>query len=403
MPPTQAAAAQVQAELAREELRRLGHHQQPVADGDEADGRRDHDHPGERVAVPALQGDDPPLVEDDRRRRRGRATRPMSSATFARAVDSHPFALVAENGGPRFVAYQGRKTARTSSSPARTPTAGAPRRPGSGRRRAVPRRGDGRGVDTAATVPPWSARVPVLVSRAVSRRPDFFILGAPKCGTTALSEYLRRHERIFVSTPKEPHYFCDDFDYYYAPGQRTEEHYLRLFEEAGDAHLAVGEASVWYLYSHTAARRIMEFDPAARVIVMVRNPVELVPSLHSQLRYMLDEVEPDPARAWELQAARARGEGLPATVRVPEFLQYGEAARLGAQVRRVLDTVPREQVKVLVFDDLRADTGDGLPRRARHSSACPTTGAASSPGSTRTRSTGPPRWRASPSGRPRPS
>ena len=123
------------------------------------------------------------------------------------------------------------------------------------------------------------------------------------------------------------------------------------------SHLAVGEASVWYLYSRTAARNIMEFDPDARVIVMVRNPVELVPSLHSQLSYMLDEREPDPAVAWGLQAARARGEGLPSTVRVPEFLQYGEAALLGAQVRRVLDVVPREQLKVLIFDDLRADTG----------------------------------------------
>ncbi len=160
-----------------------------------------------------------------------------------------------------------------------------------------------------------------------------------------------------MSTPKEPHYFCDDFDYYYAPGQRTLDHYLGLFADAGEQHRAVGEASVWYLYSRTAARNIIEFDPAARVIVMVRNPVELVPSLHSQLSYMLDEAEPDPAVAWELQAARARGEGLPATVRVPEFLQYGEAARLGAQVRRVLEVVPREQVKVLVFDDLRADTG----------------------------------------------
>ena len=191
----------------------------------------------------------------------------------------------------------------------------------------------------------------------MARRPNFFILGAPKCGTTALSEYLRQHERVFVSTPKEPHYFCDDFDYYYAPGQRTEEHYLRLFADAGDEHLAVGEASVWYLYSRAAARNIMAFDPGARVIVMVRNPVELVPSLHSQLSYMLDETEPDPAEAWELQASRARGEGLPPTVRVPEFLQYGEAARLGAQVRRLLEVVPREQVKVLVFDDLRADTG----------------------------------------------
>jgi len=191
----------------------------------------------------------------------------------------------------------------------------------------------------------------------VARRPNFFILGAPKCGTTALSEYLRRHPRVFVSTPKEPHYFCEDFDYYYAPGERTEEHYLRLFADADESHLAVGEASVWYLYSRTAARNIMEFDPAARIVVMVRNPVELVPSLHSQLTYMLDETEPDPAVAWELQEARSRGEGLPSTVRVPGFLQYGEAARLGAQVRRVMEVVPREQLKVLVFDDLRADTG----------------------------------------------
>jgi hypothetical protein len=94
-----------------------------------------------------------------------------------------------------------------------------------------------------------------------------------------------------------------------------------------------------------------------RVIVMVRNPVELVPSLHSQLRYMLDENEPDPEAAWRLQEQRARGERLPSTVRVPEFLQYGAAAALGAQLARVYEHIPRERVKVLVFDDLRADTG----------------------------------------------
>ena len=191
----------------------------------------------------------------------------------------------------------------------------------------------------------------------MARRPNFFILGAPKCGTTALSEYLRRHPRAFVSQPKEPHYFCGDFDYYYAPGERSEEHYLRLFDAATDAHDAVGEASVWYLYSADAARDIAAFDPGARVVVMLRNPVELVPSLHSQLLYMLDEDEPDPARAWELQEARRRGERVPSHARVPEFLQYGEAARLGAQLARVYEALPPEQVLVLVFDDLREDTG----------------------------------------------
>jgi uncharacterized protein with GYD domain len=141
-----------------------------------------------------------------------------------------------------------------------------------------------------------------LVTSGVVPRPNFVILGAPKCGTTALSEYLREHPRVFVSRPKEPHYFCDDWDYYYAPGERTQEHYLHLFDDATDDHLAIGEASVWYLYSTTAARNIAAFDPAMRVIVMVRNPVELVPSLHSQLRYMLDEDEPDPERLLEVNA-----------------------------------------------------------------------------------------------------
>jgi hypothetical protein len=206
-----------------------------------------------------------------------------------------------------------------------------------------------------AVVPPAAAAA--LSLPAVARRPNFVILGAPKCGTTALSEYLRRHERVFVSTPKEPHYFCDDFDYYYAPGQRTLDHYLHLFDDADERHLAVGEASVWYLYSATAARNIMEFDPAMRVIVMVRNPVDLVPSLHSQMSYMLDEDEPDVEAAWRLQEARARGERVPGAARVPAFLQYGAAASLGAQLRRVREHVPEDQLKVLVFDDLRVDTG----------------------------------------------
>ena len=62
-------------------------------------------------------------------------------------------------------------------------------------------------------------------------RPNFFIVGAPKCGTTALSEYLREHPNAFLCQPKEPHYFATDF-----PTHRyvtKEEAYLKLFREAG--------------------------------------------------------------------------------------------------------------------------------------------------------------------------
>lgn len=188
------------------------------------------------------------------------------------------------------------------------------------------------------------------------KRPNFFIVGAPKCGTTALSEYLREHPRVFVTRPKEPHFFSRDFPYYYAPGQATLDHYLRLYEDADGGHLAVGEGSVWYLYSRRAVPEILAFDPAARIVAMVRNPVEMVPSLHSQMRYMRDENE-DLETAWRLQDERRRGREIPRTCRVPAFLLYGEAASLGAQVERLLEIVPSGQAKVIVFDDFRADAG----------------------------------------------
>ena len=183
---------------------------------------------------------------------------------------------------------------------------------------------------------------------------------------------------MFVSRPKEPHYFCDDWDYYYAPGERSEEHYLRLFDDATDDHLAVGEASVWYLYSATAARNIAAFDPAMRVIVMVRNPVELVPSLHSQLRYMLDEDEPDPERAWDLQEARAAGE-RPAADRpgagVPPVRRGGEPRRPAPAGVRVLPARAGEGAR-----DGRPEGATPAPSTARRSPswASPTTGARSS-------------------------
>jgi hypothetical protein len=187
------------------------------------------------------------------------------------------------------------------------------------------------------------------------RQPDFFIVGAPKCGTTALSEYLRGHSAVFVSTPKEPHYFCEDFDYYYRPGERSLEHYLRLFDDAGPGHAAVGEASVWYLYSERAVPAILEFAPSARIVAMVRDPVEMVPSLHSQMRYAMDEDVDDVETAWRLQDARAEGRSIPPTCRVPEFLQYRRACALGWQIQRLMATVPPEQLRVIVLDDLRRD------------------------------------------------
>jgi hypothetical protein len=134
------------------------------------------------------------------------------------------------------------------------------------------------------------------------RLPDFFIAGAPKAGTTSLYHYLDQHPGIYMSAIKEPHFFaaeiraenCDPElrarmagesrglrEFLAGPMREKRfggivtdwQDYLRLFANAAGAG-AVGEASVCYLWSPTAPARIAEKIPGARILVMLRDPVE---------------------------------------------------------------------------------------------------------------------------------
>lgn len=189
--------------------------------------------------------------------------------------------------------------------------------------------------------------------------PNFFIVGAPKAGTTALASYLGDHPGIFISSIKEPHYFAADLD---RPAYiRDKAMYLSLFRKATNAHVAVGEASVWYLFSSVAVRNIREFNPNAKITVMVRNPLEMIPSLHSQLLFIMCEDRASLHEAWGLQADRANGRSLPDSVQAGRFpakcLQYAQVAKQGEQLERLLSIFPAEQVKIILFDDFRADPG----------------------------------------------
>ena len=187
---------------------------------------------------------------------------------------------------------------------------------------------------------------------AVVARPDLFIVGAPKCGTTALYEYLRRHPNIFMSRIKEPHFFAKDLGGY--PFIKTLEEYTALFAESGEAHLRVGEASVYYLRSSVAIPNIHAFNPDARIIAMFRNPVDVVHALHSQLLYVSEETEPDFEAAWRLQERRREGFDLPPASRGSFLLQYAEVGRFGTQTQRLLAAFPPAQVKLILYDDFAA-------------------------------------------------
>ena len=185
------------------------------------------------------------------------------------------------------------------------------------------------------------------------KSPDFFIIGAPKCGTSSLAWWLSQHPQVWFSRIKEPHFFNDDSEFRQF---RDRPAYEELFEGAGADHLAVGEASTWYLFSDTAVPNIEEYTGgAARYIVCLRDPVTMMPALHRQLLFSGTETEQDIRRAWALQEARARGNDLPAGVKAPEQLQYRRACALGEMCQRLLQRVPRERVHFVFTEDMAAD------------------------------------------------
>lgn len=182
-------------------------------------------------------------------------------------------------------------------------------------------------------------------------KPNFFILGAPKCGTTSLAAWLAEHPQIYFSPTKEPHFFNSDHNRFI----NALESYEKLFAGATQRHRAVGEASVWYLYSTTAVANILRYNPAAKFVVMLRNPVEMAPSLHEELVFTGREDVTDFARAWGLQDERRQGRHLPRMVWEPAYVQYGALCSLGAQVERLLAAVPRERVKFVLLEDMARD------------------------------------------------
>jgi hypothetical protein len=104
-------------------------------------------------------------------------------------------------------------------------------------------------------------------------KPGFFLVGAPKCGTTSLHDHLAQHPALFLPAVKEPTFFGADVPLLPAVGSLDA--YVALFD-AGAGRLC-GEASTNYLASTSAAREIHDFNPGARIIVALRNPVDFLP------------------------------------------------------------------------------------------------------------------------------
>jgi hypothetical protein len=193
--------------------------------------------------------------------------------------------------------------------------------------------------------------------RAATAKANLFVVGAPKSGTTALSTYLDRHPDIWVA-PYELVFFGSDLLVLNKAGHRRQLYrgfYADTFaDHPGERYRC--DHSVTYLCSERAAEEIHAYEPEARIVAMLRDPVDEMHSQHSELFFQGEEDIEDFAEALEAEAERRDGGRIPARCRKPFLLQYRQVASYAEQLERYFAVFGRERVHVIVFDDFVRDT-----------------------------------------------
>ncbi|MEM1366711.1 MAG: sulfotransferase [Cyanobacteria bacterium P01_H01_bin.15] len=192
--------------------------------------------------------------------------------------------------------------------------------------------------------------------------PNFLIVGAAKSGTTSLWHYLKQHPQIFFTRRKEPNFFAFKglklppfsgpaspdvlYKILYQYSVTSDEKYQSLFENSA-GKIAIGEASVRYLYFPEAAKRINEYIPNAKIIIILRNPIYRLYSHYIMMRgkYLL---EPLPL----VQALEQEGNRIQQNWGWDwHYVQVGMYYK---QVQRYFELFGKDQVKVFLYDDFSA-------------------------------------------------
>jgi len=183
------------------------------------------------------------------------------------------------------------------------------------------------------------------------KKPNFFILGAPRCGTTSLYHWLEEHQNVYLPCVKEPHFFSNDIPKETPPVQTFKE-YLGLFSDAGQRHKAVGEASTNYLASRLAVPRIEKAFSNPKYIVCLRNPAEMAYSLHRQLVYWGKHDIEKFSEAW--RCSYSIYEKIKDERHYPEkfTLCYHIRCNLAKQVNRLMSKVDRSRVLFVSLSNL---------------------------------------------------
>jgi len=187
-------------------------------------------------------------------------------------------------------------------------------------------------------------------------KPSIFVVGAPKCGTTTIVDWLDQHPNIFMPALKEPHYFSTDLNYSKKLGIKKSSDYEGLFKNLPKYINVVGEGSTSYLYSNNAIDNIIRYNKNASFVVMLRNPVEMVLSLHAQKFNEMKENESDIMRAWALQEQRRNGIGMSIHCEDRSELLYKDWCSLGTQVKRMMSKIDKDKCHIIWLEDMKVDS-----------------------------------------------
>ena len=177
--------------------------------------------------------------------------------------------------------------------------------------------------------------------------PTFFVVGAPRCGTTSMYEYLKKTDGIYMSPVKEPNYFSRIIipdDYIYAP-IRDEKKYFALFSNIKNESI-VGEASTTYLQDPAAPKLIHEKIPNAKIIMSLRDPVERAFSHY--LHFQSTGFE---KRSFD-QAIKENLSGTDNS----SGKDYVGAGMYFEQVKRYISIFGEKNAKIILFEDFSKNT-----------------------------------------------
>jgi len=172
------------------------------------------------------------------------------------------------------------------------------------------------------------------------RLPDFLVIGAMRSGTSSLARYLRAHPSICLGTKKEVHFFDRNFD-------KGTPWYVSHFPCAHPGHLT-GEATQTYLFDEEALDRMASVVPDARLIVVLRHPVDRAYS-HYWLNRARGREQLEFEHAIDAEAGRIRDGGLNERF----WYSYLGRGRYAGQLTAVTKRYSRDQVLVHLFEDLR--------------------------------------------------